>query len=357
MLKDISTVGRLRVSYKIYPSPSPGSDTLVVLHHGICHSRKHFFGLIRALNRAGLHVAIIDQQVAHADLFRRTFIGLGNYVAGMKAALESIEQNTRFRIGSYAVHSMGALICEVLQRDYPHLARPTVLMTPIPVRGALPISLRLLGRYPLSYLWALLTLNILFLARTPDRTRQIFFDRSTPPRIVARTQRRLQHAPFLVYLQLVLRGLFGPRIDDYGERKLLITSPTDYIFRPIQYEPTLARYARLQHVQLDGGHDFFMHKAAPTASLIARFHQDLRQSAEPSGAVPPPHAQFAPDDQPVQDGVKPAGPRESVTALRIDPRDSRREKRSGSVTRILKRALAFLFSFGRTPPPVPTEAS
>ncbi len=308
MRKDLGNLGGLRVTYTIHRSLTPRSDELVVLHHGICHSAEHFDELIAALNQAGYHVAMIDQQIEAGGWLASNWVRLGSCVAGMKLALESIEQDTSYRVGGFVLHSMGALIGETVQRDDPEWARPTVLLAPIPLGGALPVSLRLFFRYPLAYLRAVLTLNIRSLASTPARTRKIFFDVDTPDTLVERTCQLLKHASFRVYLQLVLRGILGPFIPNNDQRKLLITSPTDFIFRPSQYQGTLARYTPMDHVQSDGGHDFFMQYANETAERIASF---LAKDASTS-AVPPPHVSFEQEQRPKTTSAKSEARADSV---------------------------------------------
>ncbi len=105
------------------------------------------------------------------------------------------------------MHSMGALIGEEMQQQYPELRRPTILMAPIPVDGALPITLRILTRHPLTYLKTVLTLSIHSLAKTPEQVRELFFDCRTPEGMVVNTTAQLKHAPFWIYCQFVLRRM------------------------------------------------------------------------------------------------------------------------------------------------------
>jgi pimeloyl-ACP methyl ester carboxylesterase len=248
------------------------SDTVMVLHHGICHTREQFLPLIEELNRLGLHAAMIDQQSENAGC-RRNCIGANAYCEGMAAAVRRIEKDTRKPVGGYVLHSMGALIGEEMQQKYPRLRRPTVLMAPIPVRGALPITLRILRRHPSSYLKAVLTLDIHSLAGTPERVRELFFDQRTPEEIVLRTAAQLKHAPFWIYCQLVLRWLVRPRIQNDRLAKMLLYSDTDEIFHPRQYARAQDDYPQLEQERVRGGHDFFIEHAKDAARLIAEFYQ------------------------------------------------------------------------------------
>jgi pimeloyl-ACP methyl ester carboxylesterase len=268
---------RLRVTYRLHEAPKPDSGRGVVLHHGICHTREHFQRLIEALNASGIHAAVIDQQSEDAGWLRRNFIGLNAYCEGMAAAVTAIEKE--MPIGSYALHSMGALIGEEMQRQHPELRHPTVLMAPVPVDGALPITLRLLKRRPHDYLCAVFALNILSLARSPTRVRELFFDQDTPQHIVKQAKRQLRHAPFWTYCQLALRWKLRPAISDDGYARLLLYSASDEIFFPSEYENTKALYPGMKEFRIEGGHDFFIEYAQRAAEEIADFH--LSHEAQP----------------------------------------------------------------------------
>jgi pimeloyl-ACP methyl ester carboxylesterase len=280
----VPTQSRLGVAYTLHRAAEPKGDRLIVLHHGICHTREQFLPLIAQLNRLGIDAAMIDQQSEHAGRFRNC-LGVKPYREGMAAAVKMMEAQEG-RIGSYALHSMGALIGEEMQQQYPEFRRPTVLMAPIPVEGALPITLRILRRQPLSYLKAVATLNIHSLAKTPEQVRELFFDAETPEGIVQRTAAQLKHAPFWIYCQLVLRRIVRPKIQNDGSPKMLLYSKTDEIFHPGEYKTTPDRYPQLEQRLILGGHDFFIEHAEAAAERIAAFHaqhapsgRDLRQHA------------------------------------------------------------------------------
>lgn len=271
-IQTVPTNSRLHVTYSLHEAQSPKNERWVVLHHGICHTREQFRRLIEQLNERGLHVAMVDQQSEHAGFFRNA-LGAKHYREGMAAALRSMEEATGRKIGSYAFHSMGAFIGEETQQRYPELRRPTVLMAPIPVNGALPVSLRILWRHPLAFLKAVVTLDVHSLVDTPEEVRELFFDAYTPDSIVEETTRQLKHAPFWIYCQLILRFLIRPRILDDNLPKLLLYSETDEIFHPREYDKIEARFAKLSKEHILGGHDFFIQYAEQAADSIQEFHQ------------------------------------------------------------------------------------
>jgi pimeloyl-ACP methyl ester carboxylesterase len=267
----VLTEGPLAVTYTLFEAPHPVSDRAVALHHGICHTRVPFLPLIEQLNGYGIHAVMIEQQSENAGFFRNG-IGLDQYRGGMTAAVRRIENVDGWPIGSYVLHSMGALIGEEMQQANENLLRPTVFLAPIPMAGAFPITLRIMRRRPRSYLKTVLALDIQSLMHTPEQVRELFFDARTPADIVEDTTAQLKHAPFWAYCQLVLRWLVRPRINDDQRPKMLLYSETDEIFRPEEYKKTISHYSRLEVHAFDGGHDFFIEYAEPAAKLIADFH-------------------------------------------------------------------------------------
>jgi pimeloyl-ACP methyl ester carboxylesterase len=265
----------LCITCSIHEAPNPQSHKLVVLHHGICHTREHFLELIAALNERGIPVAMIDQQSEGAQ--HRNRIGVKDYVEGLKRAVERLQQDG-WQIGSYALHSMGALVGEHLQKQNPELRKPTVLMAPIPRGGAWPITWRIIKRRTRDYGRALRTLDIRSLADTVEHVKELFFDPSVCDDIVERTRRRLKHVSFWVYCELVLRWLLWRWIRDDGQPKLLLRSKTDEIFHPPQYKYLEDLYDTFI---ISGGHDFFIVHPNATAKLIADFHLKL------CGGLPP----------------------------------------------------------------------
>jgi pimeloyl-ACP methyl ester carboxylesterase len=283
---------RLRVTYSFHAAHGAEGRGVIVMHHGICHTREHYQPLIKALNERGFDVLMVDQQSETAGFFRNA-IGLGAYIRGMKAAMDKFQANEGIHgkgqepIVAYALHSMGALIGEAMQQQYPKLCRPTVLLAPIPEGGAFPVTFRIFCREPCSYLWAVLTLNLLHLARSPEQVRKLFFDEKTSLSTVEDAQAKLKHSPFWVYCRLVLRPLLGPWIREDQPPKLLLFSDTDKIFHPNQYPP---EEIKKKENQIEGGHDFFIEQAAATAERIVAFCRLHPPESDVARQAPPrPH--------------------------------------------------------------------
>ncbi|PQO40054.1 hypothetical protein [Blastopirellula marina] len=278
----VETSSKLRVSYSLHLAAEPISPYVVVLHHGILHTRATFLDLILALNQLGIHAVMIEQQSQDAG-FWRNCIGLGAYVDGMKDAILAIKtalaaRDEPLQIGIYAVHSMGGEIWEETQQKYPELCRPTVLMAPIPLSGAWRCSLRIFLAHPLGFLKACVTQSVHSLAKTPEQVRELFFDKTADEEVVRRTAGQLTHSPFWAYLQLTFRCCLRPRITPHDNTKvLLLHSDTDFLFHPFEYEAARQRYGdRLEEQKMEGAHDFFIGNAAPAAAAICKFFVEFK---------------------------------------------------------------------------------
>lgn len=311
---------RLNVTYSFHESASPLSDQILVVHHGILHTREHFRPFIAELNALGFHVAMIDQQSEAASF--RNWIGLGSYATGMAAACRLIEKQQGKPIGGFIYHSMGAAIGEKMQGQSENQAfqLPTTFIAPIPIMGAWPIFIRLLFARPGDLLWAILKRSVLSLAQTDEDVCQLFFDEKAPPEIIQECLKNLKHSPFFAYLQLTFRFASIFPIRHNGQKNMLVTSDSDYIFHSSEYPRTMKRYRAgekhpaggkwLTTAKMPGGHDLFMAHPHETAELIATFYYNvwnLSASSDMQTRVDPPH-----DDE---------------------PRPSERDKKSGAPSR------------------------
>lgn len=287
---------RLSVTYSFHPSMDPSlSDKIVVVHHGILHTREHFLDFIKALNAEGLHVAMIDQQSQYAPYRER--IGLGCYATGMAAACRQIEEEQGKSIGGFVYHSMGAAIGEKMQarRENEELRSPTVFMTPIPVLGSWPIFLRFLVSRPLDLFQAISKKSVLSLADREADVKKLFLDGEATEGVVKECRNHLMHSPFYAFLQLTFRFLGFFLFRHNQQRNMLVTSDTDHIFASWEYCLTRWRY-RLRKKRDDGrewlnvkkmrgGHDIFLAHPKETAVLVASFLCDAWGIPKPSNVA------------------------------------------------------------------------
>lgn len=284
---------RLNVTYSFHESTCPVSDKVLVVHHGILHTREHFLPFIDELNALGFHVAMIDQQSEGA--FLRNWIGLGSYATGMATACRQIEKQQGKPIGGFIFHSMGAAIGEKMQgrSENQSLRLPMVLIAPIPVLGAGPIFMRLLFARPGDLLWAIVMQSVLSLAQMEQDVRKLFFDEEAPQELVQECLKHLKHSPFYAYLQLTFRFVRIFPLPHNGQKNMLVTSDSDYIFEPSEYPRTMKLYRAgekhpaggkwLTTAKMPGGHDLFMAHPHETADLIATFFRNTWNLSASSG--------------------------------------------------------------------------
>lgn len=266
----VPTRSSLDVSYVLHEAPDPVSRQTAVLLHGLCHSRAMFEPLIAEMNALGIHVASVDTQSEHAR--HRNLIGLSEYRDGFAAAVAQIQNETGRRIGSIAGHSMGGQIVQEVMQEHPPLRRPSAFLAPVPLGGAWKAVLRTGMRSPSSLLRTFRRLDVRDAMRSPEEVRMLFFDEKTPEEIVERTRSLIRHTSYRAYQELVGRPLLRPRIRQTLQKSMLVSSPTDFLFRPEEYEDLQDAYPHLERHQMAGGHDFFIEYARPTAKLLAEFH-------------------------------------------------------------------------------------
>ncbi|MHC2066660.1 alpha/beta hydrolase [Bremerella sp. T1] len=282
MCVDVDAKTRLSVTYSFHPANGEESRHVVVIHHGILHSCEHFQKLIAAFNDRHISVVMVDQQSENSQ--DKNWITIGEYVLGLKAAIEQFQRdNPTYSIGIYVFHSMGANIGEVMQREFPELREPTVLIAPIPkILGALPIFVRFLFTRPISLAKAILNADLKSMASPPEQTRKVFFDDDTDDDIVNQAHSQLKQSSFVSYLQVTFRWILTGCIARRTlPHLLLIRSKTDYIFKPWEFWWTRWWFRKQLRgdVLIPGGHDCFIENAEPTADCIAEFfkhHKELK---------------------------------------------------------------------------------
>lgn len=263
--------GGLHVYYTLCPADDPANKPWLAIHHGICHTRRHFPHLIKYLNQLGFNVAMIEQRIK-GSCFARNIVTMKRHRQAMARAVEAVQAAISTDIKGYVCHSMGSQFCEEMQQENPTLRRPTVFMAPIPVDGAFPISLRIFLRHPIEYVWAIMRFSVLALVKAPPRTKEWFFDSQAPENIYRRASKALRHASFLAYFQLILRPIIGPQIADDGNPKLMLMCETDEIFHLRELDATKRRYPRMLVERFAvGGHDFFIQFAQQTADSVRAF--------------------------------------------------------------------------------------
>jgi pimeloyl-ACP methyl ester carboxylesterase len=270
----VSTDTWLNASYTMHEAKNPAHQKSVVFQHGYAHGSEQFEDVVRYLNKDHqINAATIDLQSDHAGWLRRNLTTINQYVRAHAATVMRMEI-ARANIGSYVNHSMGNVIGELMQEKYPELRRPTVMIAPVPVQGAIGVTLRTIRKHPVQYAKALAALDTSVLMKEPEQVRELFFDAKADEGIVQDTTKQLHPAPFAAYAQLGMRWT-NKRLNAGSPRKIIINE-TDAVFMPYEYKETQELYADMQKATIfpEGGHDFFIEHAKEVAGSIAAFHME-----------------------------------------------------------------------------------
>jgi len=266
---DVPVDSPLSVSYVFEEAEHPRSDSIQAMQHGINHGSAQFADYARAMRENhGIHTARIDIESRGNNR-----ISLDQYVEAQHAALLQIRQETRLEIGTILGHSMGGQMTqELAERFEEWRATPKVLMTPVPLVGALPAFMRAVRKHP-SMLWkSVKRLDIQDVMRTPEEVRALFFNEHTPETIVEKTTAELRHSSYRAYLSLLTRFLTRAEIEFTRTPALLMYSHTDALFGN-RYDDLDDVYGNLEKKAMPGGHDFFIEYAQSSARYAAEFHK------------------------------------------------------------------------------------
>jgi len=159
---------------------------------------------------------------------RRTRIS--HFVADLAAAVEQIGE-VPILIG----HSMGGLVVRHYLED--HEVPGAVLVAPVPVRGALGVTLRVARRHLPAFVEANLTMRLWPVVGTPDRAREYLFGDDMAPTEFTRHFARLQDESYRAYLDMVFLRPGPPRIP---APVLVVAAGFDRLFTAAEMESTAA---------------------------------------------------------------------------------------------------------------------
>jgi pimeloyl-ACP methyl ester carboxylesterase len=260
---------KLTVSYIFEEAQHPQSDSINAQQHGINHGSMMFEGMAEEIRYRGVHTGRID-----IESRGHNWISLDEYIAAYDAALRQMQSDTKLKIGSILGHSMGGHMTQELQQAYPEWSeKPTILMAPVPLVGALPAFVRAVMKHP-SMLWkSVKKLDIQDVMRTPEDVRTLFFDKETPETIVVQTMNQLRHTSYRAYLSLLTRYLTRPEIERTDTPTLLMHSKTDALFGERYDDLEIDIYTNLTRKSMPGGHDFYIQYPALSAEAVADFHK------------------------------------------------------------------------------------
>ena len=150
-------------------------------------------------------------------------------------------------------HSMGGLVVQRYLEE--HDAAGAVLVAPVPVRGALGVTLRTLQRHPLAFLKANLRLRLGPVVGTPALARDHLFGWEMPDAETGRHYLRLQDASYLTYMDMIFRPPRPHRVDT---PILVIGAGHDGLFTSAEMDATARAYGT-ELVTIEGApHDIML---------------------------------------------------------------------------------------------------
>ncbi len=177
---------------------------------------------------------------------RRT--GIRHYVADVEAVVAQLDRPPVL-IG----HSMGGLVVQkYLER---HTVPGAVLVTPVPVGGALGVTLRTMRRYPMAFLKANLFLRLWPIVGTPALARAHLFGTEMSDGELHRHFGRLQDESYLAYLDMVLRR---PRPAKAGAPVMVIGATHDGVFTVAEMDATASAYGTEAVLIAGATHDLML---------------------------------------------------------------------------------------------------
>jgi pimeloyl-ACP methyl ester carboxylesterase len=222
----------------------------LLLVHGAWHGAWCWEdNLVPRLRAAGHEVTAIDLRHHGAqprDGLRRARVR--DYVADLDAATRSLPAPLVV-VG----HSMGGYVTQRWLMD--NRAAGAVLLAPVPVHGAIPASLRLARRHPVTFAHVNATLNMAPMVSTEALVRELFFAPDTPDEVVRRCHQRVGNESYRAYLDLL--GLVRVRPARVTTPVLVLGAERDGIFSVAEMERTARAYGT-EAVILPGGHDLML---------------------------------------------------------------------------------------------------
>lgn len=156
-----------------------------------------------------------------------------DYVADVGAVVADLGTDTVV-IG----HSMGGLVVSKYLELYP--APAGALLAAVPLRGVLPLTLRVARRHPALFARANATMSLYPLVGTTELVREMFFSSDLPDDLVRDYQARLGDESYLGYLDMLAFAL--PRPSRVRSPLLVVGGEDDAMFTVAQVRATGAAY-------------------------------------------------------------------------------------------------------------------
>ncbi len=145
-------------------------------------------------------------------------VRISEYVEDVRQAVESIEGDP-ILIG----HSMGGFIVQKYLEKYP--ASGAILLASVPPYGILGPTLKVLSKFPMTFLKANLTLNLRHIIADSASAKQLLFSESLPTEIANSYNSKMENEAYIGYLDMMLFDL--PKAKKIPATKMLVIGGED----------------------------------------------------------------------------------------------------------------------------------
>jgi pimeloyl-ACP methyl ester carboxylesterase len=230
----------------------PGGRPPIVLVHGAWHGPWCWDGVADALRSRGrrVHVPALPGHDAPGRT-DRIWHRAGEYVDAVVELVSDLGEPPVL-VG----HSMGGYV--VRRALHQVEAAGAVLVAPIPRRGVLLTTGRLLRDAPGSTLRSVATLSLWSIVSDPARARAAFLTDGALPGAAEQLDANLQNESYLAFLAMLARPAGQPR---RRPPMLVVAAESDPLFS-VRQERELAAACDARFEVLPGGHDLMLHESA-----------------------------------------------------------------------------------------------
>ncbi len=177
-------------------------------------------------------------------------VRIREYVEDVRQAVESIEGDPII-VG----HSMGGFITQkYLERYQPPGA---ILLASVPPYGIMGPTLKVLRKFPFSFIKANLTVNLHNIVAHSDAAMELLFSESLPKDLAKKYQNQLQNEAYLGYLDMMVFDL--PKTKKIkNPNMLVIGAENDKVISPKDIEKTAKTYKTTFKIIPNIAHDIML---------------------------------------------------------------------------------------------------
>ena len=183
----------------------------------------------------------------HKPIWR---VRIKEYVEDVRQAVESIDGDPII-VG----HSMGGFIVQKYLEKY--AAPSVVLLASVPPYGILGPTLKVLSKFPFTFLKANLTLNLHHIVANSASAKHLLFSDTLPPKIANSYQSKLENEAYIGYLDMMLFNL--PKVKKIPNTKMFVLgAKDDKVISPKDLKKTAETYQADLKIVPNLAHDMML---------------------------------------------------------------------------------------------------